>query len=133
MSARIAQSVVDYLIKAGIDGARLKAVGYGKFKPYIVDATTAKSYDFLPQGKELTQEFIETLTPEQQEIANQINRHTEYLNHLDQVKLQLTRELRPLSKMKINQNVKNIFDFQFSGFELIDYNPYPHIKRDVAV
>ena len=78
LSARRAQSVVDYLIKAGIDGARLKAVGYGKLKPYVVDATTAKNYDFLPQGTELTQEFIETLTPEQQETANQINRRTEF-------------------------------------------------------
>lgn len=56
-----------------------------------------------------------------------------YLNHLDQVKLQLTREPRPLPKMLINPNVKNIFDFQFSDFELVDYNPYPHIKGDVAV
>jgi peptidoglycan-associated lipoprotein len=78
LSARRAQSVVDYLIKAGIDGTRLKAVGYGKLKPYVVDATTAKNYDFLPQGTELTQEFIETLTPEQQETANQINRRTEF-------------------------------------------------------
>lgn len=56
-----------------------------------------------------------------------------YLNHLEQVKLQLTREPRPLPKMLINPNVKDIFEFQYSDFELVDYNPYPHIKGDVAV
>ncbi len=56
-----------------------------------------------------------------------------YSNHLEQVKLQLTREPRPLPKMKINPEVKNIFDFQYSDFELIDYNPHPTIKGEVAV
>ena len=56
-----------------------------------------------------------------------------YSNHMEQVKLQLTREPRPLPKMKINKNVKNIFDFQFADFELTDYNPHPHIKGEVAV
>ncbi len=56
-----------------------------------------------------------------------------YSNHLEQVKLQLTREPRPLPKMKINPEVKNIFDFQYSDFELIDYNPHPAIKGEVAV
>ncbi len=56
-----------------------------------------------------------------------------YSNHLEQVKLQLTREPRPLPKMKINPEVKNIFDFQYSDFELIDYNPHPIIKGEVAV
>jgi len=56
-----------------------------------------------------------------------------YTNHLEQVKLQLTRELRPLPTLIINPEIKNIFAFQFSDFELIDYNPHPHIKGVVAV
>lgn len=56
-----------------------------------------------------------------------------YSNHLDQTKLQLTRDCRPLPTMKINPNITSIFDFQFSDFELHDYNPHPHIKADVAV
>ena len=56
-----------------------------------------------------------------------------YLNHLEQVKLQLTREPRPLPQMKLNPAVKNIFDFQYEDFELVNYNPYPHISGQVAV
>jgi thymidylate synthase len=56
-----------------------------------------------------------------------------YSNHLDQAKLQLTRDCRPLPTMKINPNITSIFDFQFSDFELHDYNPHPHIKANVAV
>jgi thymidylate synthase len=56
-----------------------------------------------------------------------------YTNHLEQVELQLSREPRPLPIMKINPNVKDIFSFQFSDFELIDYDPHPHIKGIVAV
>jgi thymidylate synthase len=56
-----------------------------------------------------------------------------YTNHLEQVKLQLTREPRPLPAMKINPDVKDIFSFQFSDFELINYDPHPHIKGIVAV
>ncbi|MBQ3930070.1 MAG: thymidylate synthase [Bacteroidales bacterium] len=56
-----------------------------------------------------------------------------YLNHLEQVKLQLTREPRALPKMTINPDVKNIFDFKYEDFELTDYNPHPHIKGVVAV
>jgi thymidylate synthase len=56
-----------------------------------------------------------------------------YLNHLEQVKLQLTREPRPLPKMKINPDVKNIFDFQYEDFELTDYDPWPHIPGKVSV
>ena len=56
-----------------------------------------------------------------------------YTNHLEQVKLQLTREPRPLPVMKINPEVKDIFSFQFSDFELINYDPHPHIKGVVAV
>ncbi|MBQ6746782.1 MAG: thymidylate synthase [Bacteroidaceae bacterium] len=56
-----------------------------------------------------------------------------YLNHLEQVDLQLTREPRPLPKMRINPDVKNIFDFKYEDFELTDYNPWPHIAGKVAV
>ena len=56
-----------------------------------------------------------------------------YLNHLEQVQLQLTREPRPVPKMKINPDVKRIFDFKYEDFELVDYDPHPHIKGVVAV
>ena len=56
-----------------------------------------------------------------------------YLNHLEQAKLQLTREPRPLPKMKINPNVKDIFSFRYEDFELTDYHPWPHISAEVAV
>jgi thymidylate synthase len=56
-----------------------------------------------------------------------------YKNHLEQVNLQLSRTPRPLPTMSINPDVKNIFDFQFEDFELLNYDPYPHIKGEVAV
>jgi len=56
-----------------------------------------------------------------------------YLNHLEQAQLQLTREPRPLPKMKINPDVKDIFSFKYEDFELVDYNPHPHIKAEVSV
>ena len=56
-----------------------------------------------------------------------------YLNHIEQIKLQLTRDPRPLPKMVINPDVKNIFDFKFEDFVLQDYEPHPHIKGVVAV
>lgn len=56
-----------------------------------------------------------------------------YLNHLEQAKLQLTRDPRPLPKMKINPDVKDIFDFKYEDFELIGYDPLPHIPGVVAV
>ena len=56
-----------------------------------------------------------------------------YLNHLEQAKLQLTHEPRPLPKMKINPDVKDIFDFKYEDFELIGYDPLPHIPGVVAV
>ena len=56
-----------------------------------------------------------------------------YLNHLEQAKLQLTREPLPLPKMKINPDVKDIFSFRYEDFELTDYHPWPHLSAEVAV
>jgi len=56
-----------------------------------------------------------------------------YNNHLEQVKLQLTREPFPLPQMKLNPAVASIFDFKFEDFELINYQSHPHIKGDVSV
>lgn len=56
-----------------------------------------------------------------------------YNNHLEQVELQLSREPRPLPKMILNPDIKDIFDFKFEDFTLVDYNPHPHIKGAVAV
>ncbi len=56
-----------------------------------------------------------------------------YTNHIEQVKLQLSRDLRPLPVMNINPNVSEIFKFRFSDFELTNYNPHPHIKGEVAI
>jgi len=56
-----------------------------------------------------------------------------YSNHFEQVKEQLTRDPRPLPEMIINPEVKNIFDFNFDDFEVVNYNPHPHIKAPVAV
>lgn len=56
-----------------------------------------------------------------------------YLNHLEQARLQLTRTPRPLPTMKINPDVKNLFDFKYEDFELEGYTPYDHIKAEVSV
>ena len=56
-----------------------------------------------------------------------------YNNHLEQARLQLTREPRPLPKMHINPGVRDIFAFRFNDFELTDYDPHPHIKAQVSV
>lgn len=56
-----------------------------------------------------------------------------YLNHIEQVKLQLSREVKPLPTLKINPEVKDIFGFKYEDFELIDYDPHPHIKGKVAI
>jgi thymidylate synthase len=56
-----------------------------------------------------------------------------YNNHLEQARLQLTREPRPLPQMKLNPEIKNLFDFTFEDFTLENYEPHPHIKAPVAV
>lgn len=56
-----------------------------------------------------------------------------YTNHLEQVKLQLSREFRPLPQLKINPNKHSIFDFKFEDFEVIGYEPHPHIPGAVAI
>jgi len=78
LAQRRAQSVVDYLIAGGIDKERLEAKGYGESVPKVINKKMAKSFDFLKEGDVLTEEFILTLTPEQQEMADQINRRTEF-------------------------------------------------------
>lgn len=56
-----------------------------------------------------------------------------YRDHIDQAKLQLSRDLRPLPQMRINPNVKDIFGFVLEDFELVNYDPHPHIKAKVSV
>ena len=56
-----------------------------------------------------------------------------YLNHLEQVDLQLSRSPRSLPEMKINPDVKDIFSFRFEDFELVNYDPHPHIKGEVSI
>ena len=56
-----------------------------------------------------------------------------YLNHLEQARLQLTREPRKLPVMRLNPDVKDLFDFQYEDFSLEEYDPWPHIKAEVSV
>ncbi len=56
-----------------------------------------------------------------------------YLNHIEQAQLQLTREPRPLPRMVLNPDVKDLFDFRFEDFQLEGYDPWPHIKAEVSV
>jgi thymidylate synthase len=56
-----------------------------------------------------------------------------YVNHLDQARLQLTREPRPLPRMELDPTVKDLFDFRFEHFTLSGYDPHPHIKAEVSV
>lgn len=56
-----------------------------------------------------------------------------YSNHIEQAQLQITRETYPLPQMKINPDVKSLFDFKYEDFELVNYQAHPHIKAKVAV
>lgn len=56
-----------------------------------------------------------------------------YKNHIEQAQLQLTRDFRPLPQMKLNTQVKDLFAFKFEDFELVNYDPHPHIKAEVSV
>jgi peptidoglycan-associated lipoprotein len=78
LAQRRAQSVVDYLIEAGIPADRLTAKGYGKTEPKTVTKKMTEENDFLHEGDVLTEQYILRLTPEQQEIADQYNRRTEF-------------------------------------------------------
>lgn len=78
LAQRRAQSVVDYLIAGGISEDRLEAKGYGESTPKVINKKMAEEFDFLQEGDVLTEEFVLALTPEQQEIADQINRRTEF-------------------------------------------------------
>lgn len=78
LSLRRARSVVDYLIVAGIDAERLSSVGYGKLRPKQVDGRLVGKYPFLREGEVLSGDYIQTLLPEEQEVADQLNRRTEF-------------------------------------------------------
>ena len=78
LSQKRAKSVVDYLISSGIPSDRLSSVGNGEEKPVVVDAQLAKKYPFLKENDVLTEIFVTKLTPDQQEIVNQINRRSEF-------------------------------------------------------
>ncbi|WP_346861399.1 OmpA family protein [uncultured Draconibacterium sp.] len=78
LSQKRAQSVVDYLIEKGINPDRLVAKGYGETWPKTVTRKMAKEYDFLKRNDELTEEFIMALPKEQQDIAQSLNRRTEF-------------------------------------------------------
>ena len=78
LSQRRAQAVVDYLMAQGIAADRLTAVGYGKEKPRQVRGKLTERYPWLKEGQLLTEEYIQTLSPERREICNQLNRRTEF-------------------------------------------------------
>ncbi|WP_185853458.1 thymidylate synthase [Blattabacterium cuenoti] len=74
-----------------------------------------------------------TLNLKEKELIHTIGDAHIYNNHIKQAKLQIERTPRPLPKMILNPSVKNIFEFRFKDFQLKDYNPFPHIKGDVAI
>ena len=78
LSQRRAESVVRYLTEHGIENDRLTPVGYGKDMPKLIRKKVAERYPFLKENDALTEEFVKTLTEEQQEQCNQLNRRTEF-------------------------------------------------------
>ena len=78
LSARRARSVIDYLIEHGIAPERLQSQGYGESRPKTITKKLAREYPQFKEGDVLTEEYIEQLSPEDQAIADQINRRTEF-------------------------------------------------------
>ena len=78
LSLKRAQSVVNYLIKAGVEKERLTPVGYGEEKPVVVDELLHKQYPYLPKDQILDETFITTLSADKQEVCNSLNRRTEF-------------------------------------------------------
>lgn len=78
LSEKRAQAVCDWLVQHGIARDRLTPVGYGRSKPVVVDKRLKKLYPFLTEEQELSEAYILTLKPEQQEICNKLNRRTEF-------------------------------------------------------
>ena len=78
LSLKRAQSVVNYLIKAGVEKERLTPVGYGEEKPIVVDELLHKQYPYLPKDQALDETFITTLSADKQEVCNSLNRRTEF-------------------------------------------------------
>lgn len=79
LSEKRAQSVVDYLIKSGIESARLTPKGYGETKPVVVDKAIMSEFPFLNEGDVLDEEFLLKLSEKDRETANKINRRTEFM------------------------------------------------------
>lgn len=78
LSERRAKSVIDYLMKSGIEEGRLTHKGYGETVPKVITKRIHREFPQFEEGKELTEDFILTLSPEDQEVADQINRRTEF-------------------------------------------------------
>jgi thymidylate synthase len=81
----------------------------------------------------LTQMIAQVCNLELGEFIHTLGDAHLYSNHLEQADLQLLREIKPLPIMKINPEIKSIFDFKYEDFELLNYQPHPHIKAAVAV
>ena len=79
LSAKRAQSVVDYLVSHGISSDRLTPVGYGKEKPKTIRKKLTEKYTWLKENDVLTEDFIKKLDKDKQEICNQLNRRTEFI------------------------------------------------------
>ena len=78
LSSRRAKSVIDYLISVGIDARRLQSQGHGESRPKTITKKLAREYPQFSEGQVLDEEFISTLSPEDQDVADQINRRTEF-------------------------------------------------------
>lgn len=78
LSSRRAKSVIDYLISVGIDPRRLQSQGYGESRPKTITKKLAREFPQFPEGQVLDEEYINTLSPEDQDAADQINRRTEF-------------------------------------------------------